>query len=177
MKFKLLAIALATLVGVQAQTNPRDKKVETTVRTIKVTDNGKTVERKIMVRTSESQEVMTNPAKKGTIDADRVFPPTKVETVIYIDNDDDPFYDGNSEIAYYEKDGMRFDFKMTNSGFNFMNSNSDMKGRARITNNSDVYLINTDSYSGIGYFEGDSFVVEYYDEDGVLTIERFNRTK
>ncbi|TCK69329.1 hypothetical protein DFQ05_0850 [Winogradskyella wandonensis] len=178
MKLKIIILALLTFIGVSAQDNPKDKLVETETRIINVMKDGEMVEKKIMVKTVETQDVKTDPAYKGTIDAPRVFPKAEVEKIIYIDSDNDPFYDSKSKIAYYKKDNKYYNFKINTYGFDILNSETDaIEGKARFTNNSDVYLMSMNGYNGIGYFEDDSFVIEFYDDNGVLIIENFESRK
>ena len=178
MKIKILALALTMFVGVQAQKENKDKIVETKTRIINVMEDGKMVEKKVMVKTTKEQEIKTDPKYKGTIDAPRVFPATKVSKVIYIDNDNDPFYDKQAKVTYYKKDGMVYNFNPTNSGFEIVDSKSKkLIGNAKFSNNADVYLFNTNDYSGIGYFKDNMFVIEYYDDEGTLIIEKFNDSK
>ena len=177
MKLKILALALMTFIGVEAQKN-KDKIVETKTRIINVMEDGEMVQKKVMVRTTKEQEVKTNQKQKGTIDADRVYPATKVSKVIYIDNDSDPFYDNESQVTYYQKDGMTYNFNPTNSGFDIIDGkNNSSFGTARISANRDVYILDTEDYSGIGYFKDNQFVIEYYDNEGTLIIEKFSDTE
>ncbi|WP_179345024.1 hypothetical protein [Winogradskyella ursingii] len=182
MKFKILSLALIAFIGVQAQDTvkvekPKDKIVETTTRIIKVMEDGKMVEKKIMVRTTQEQTVETDPSYAGTIDAPRVFPDTKVSKVIYIDNDNDPLYDEESNVSFY-KEGAGYNFERTNSGYKIINAKtSDPYGSLRFSNNSDVYLLTTDDFNGIGYFEDGMFTVEYYNKDGILVVEHFRADK
>ena len=178
MKIKILAIALTLFMSVQAQKKNKDKIVETKTRVINVMEDGEIVQRKVMVRTTKEQEVKTDQKKRGTVDAKRVFPATKVSKVIYIDNDNDPFYDNESQVTYYQKDGMTYNFNPTNSGFEIIDGKNNRSfGTARISANRDVYILNSKDYSGIGYFEDNQFVIEYYDNEGTLIIEKFSDTE
>lgn len=179
MKYKILALALISFIGVEAQEKEnKDKIVETKTRIINVMEDGKMVEKKVMVKTTKEQEIKTDPKYKGTIDAPRVFPATKVSKVIYIDNDDDPFYDSEAKLTYYKKDGMVYDFNPTNSGFEIIdNKSKKLIGNARFSNNAKVYLLDSNDYTGIGYFNDNTFIVEYYDDEGTLIIEKFNDNK
>lgn len=178
MKIKILALALTMFVSVQAQKENKDKIVETKTRVINVMEDGKMIEKKVMVKTTKEQEIKTDPNYKGKLNAPRVFPATKVSKVIYIDNDNDPFYDETATVTYYQKDGMVYNFNPTDSGFQIVdNKSKKMIGNARFSNNAEVYLFNTKDYSGIGYFKDNMFVVEYYDDEGTLIIEKFNDSK
>lgn len=183
MKIKIVALALIAFIGVNAQEKstgekPKDKIVETETRIINVMENGKMVQKKVMVRTTQEQTVKTDPSYEGTIDAPRVFPKTKVSKVIYIDNDNDPFYDKESDISYYKQDGMSYNFNPTNAGFEIVNAKTNTKmGTARFSNNAEVYLLDTEEYTGIGYFRNGQFVIEYYDDKGTLVVERFDDKK
>ncbi|MBV7268254.1 hypothetical protein [Winogradskyella luteola] len=178
MKYKVFALALVAFIGVQAQEENKDKIVETKTRIINVMEDGEMIQKKVMVKTTKEQEIKTDPNYKGTIDAPRVFPATKVSKVIYIDNDDDPFYDKETRVTYYKKDGMTYNFNPTNSGFEIVDSKTNKTiGNARFSANSEVYILDSKDYSGIGYFDNNMFVVEYYDDEGTLIIEKFNDSK
>ena len=183
MKYRIAVLALFTFIGLEAQVNDKsnskehkekDKIVETNTRVITVIENDKKVEKKVMVRTLKEQKVETDPQSKMEVNQPRVFPETKIEKVIYIDNDNDPFYDSKSEMVFYKQNGMEYNFKPTASGFEITNSETNkMLGKARYSNNSRVYLLDTDNYSGIGYFRNGEFIIEYYDENGILNVKRF----
>lgn len=176
MKYKIFALVSAFALTISAQNNPIDKSVETTTRTISVMENGEMIEKKIMVKTITEQEVKTDPSYENTIDVPRVFPKEETTKIIYIDNDNDPFYDKASRIVYYTKDGMRFGFMIRDYGFDVMDS-SNMKSLSKVkfSNNADVYLVDNKDYRGIGYFENDEFVIEYYNDKGILMIERYQK--
>lgn len=176
MKFKIMTLALLIFIGVSAQNKSTDKRVETETRIINVMENGKMIQKKVMIKTIEKQDVKTDPDYKGSIDAPRVFPAKEIEKIIYIDGDNDPFYDSKTKIAYFKKGNKYYDFKVSNSGFKIKNSvTKKIEGRARFSNNSEVYIIDFNKYNGIGYFEKDKFVVEFYDDNGNLIIERFDK--
>lgn len=185
MKFKIFALALVAFVGMQAQekkeetdkTN-KDKMVVTKTKIINVMENGEMVQKKVMIKTTKEQEIKTDPSYEGTINAPRVFPATKVSKVIYIDNDEDPFYDSQSELTFYQHDGKTYAFNPTDTGFEISEKESnETLANARFSNNADVYLLETGDYSGIGYFRNGMFVIEYYDDKGTLIVKKFNDSK
>lgn len=174
----IMSLAFLSFIGLNAQVENKDKIIETETRIINVMEDGEMIEKKVMVKTKKEQEVKTDPDYEGTIDAPRVFPPTKVSKVIYIDNDADPFYDQKAEATYYNKDGMRYNFKPTKFGFEIVDGKSNIViGEARFSNNAEVYIMNSNDFSGIGYFKNNKFIIEYYDDKGTLIIEKFNETK
>ncbi len=185
MKYKILALALVAFIGMQAQEKKETKKVEnkdkmvvTKTKIINVMENGEMVQKKVMIKTTKEQEIKTDPNYEGTIDAPRVFPATKVSKVIYIDNDEDPFYDSQSELSFYQHDGKTYSFNPTDSGFEIIDKESNMNlANARFSNNADVYLLETGDYSGIGYFRNGMFVIEYYDDEGTLIVKKFKDSK
>lgn len=185
MKFKILALALVAFIGLQAQekmekTNKenKDKMVVTKTKIINVMEDGEMVQKKVMIRTTKEQDIKTDPSYEGTINAPRVFPATKVSKVIYIDNDEDPFYDSQSELSFYQHNGKTYSFNPTDSGFEIKDKESNESlANARFSNNADVYLLETGEYSGIGYFRNDMFVIEYYDDEGTLIVKKFSDSK
>ena len=80
-------MALTMFVSVQAQKENKDKIVETKTRVINVKEDGKMIEKKVMVKTTKEQKIKTDPKYKGKLNAPRVLPATKVSKVIYIDNE------------------------------------------------------------------------------------------
>ena len=65
-------MALIAFIGVNAQEKstgekPKDKIVETETRIINVMENGKMVQKKVMVRTTQEQTVKTDPSMKGPL--------------------------------------------------------------------------------------------------------------
>ena len=73
---------------------------------------------------------------------------------------------------------MTYNFNPTNSGFDIIDGkNNSSFGTARISANRDVYILDTEDYSGIGYFKDNQFVIEYYDNEGTLIIEKFSDTE
>lgn len=185
MKFKILALTLLTFIGVNAQDKTKetpkdnkDKMVVTKTKIINVMEDGELIQKKVLVKTTKEQEIKTDPNYKGTIDAPRVFPATKVSKVIYIDNDEDPFYDSQSQITFYQHNNKTYSFNPTDTGFDIKDSDSEQYlASARFSNNADVYLLETGDYSGIGYFKNDMFVIEYYDDEGTLIIKKFSDHK
>ena len=181
MKFKILVLALVAFIGMQAQEKKeenKDKMVVTKTKIINVMEDGEMVQKKVMIKTTKEQIIKTDPDYKGTIDAPRVFPATKVSKVIYIDNDEDPFYDSQSELSFYQHNGKTYSFNPTDSGFKILDKETNQNlANARFSNNADVYLLETGDYSGIGYFRNGMFVIEYYDDEGTLIVKKFSDSK
>ena len=57
MKIKILVLALTMFVSVQAQKENKDKIVETKTRVINVKEDGKMIEKKVMVKTTKEQKI------------------------------------------------------------------------------------------------------------------------
>jgi hypothetical protein len=178
MKIKIIVLALITFISASAQEEQIDRIVETETRIINVLEDGEMIQKKVKVKTTKEQEVKTNPDYNSKINAPRVFPPTKVSKVIYIDNDNDPFYDDKTKVTYYNKEGLRYTLNPTSFGFEIKDGISNaLIGEARFSAKADVYIINTNIFAGIGYFKYDQFVIEYYDDKENLNIERFDESK
>ena len=181
MKNKILAFVLMSFISVHAQevsNDNNDKIVETETRILNVMEDGEMIQKKVKVRTTKVQEIVNDTTHSNGIDSNRVFPATKVSKVIYIDNDDDPFYESKSKVTYYKKNGIIYNFKPTTNGFEIRDSKSNaMIGNARFSNNSGVYLLDSGNYTGIGYFQNGMFIIEYYDDEGTLIVEKFNDNK
>jgi hypothetical protein len=182
MKNLILVFALLIGTSIYAQDPVKDKMKETKVKTIKVEENGKMVEKKVKVTTEQEQKIKTKIDSNHYENSNRISTPIKVTKTISIDNDNDPFYDSETNLMYYTSKENDYEFSRNKSGFVIMTSDGDkntMFGNARLTSNKRYYLLNTNNYSGIGYFnaEGD-FVVEYYDDVlGAMVIQTFGQSK
>ena len=150
------------------KTNPKDIVEETKVRTMKVEKNGEVDEKKVKVTTKQEQEVKTELQKEHHENSNRVDSPVKVTQSVALDFDNDPFYDSESKSVYYSNQDNEYIFTRNDDGFTVNlndDSNDSVYGNARLTSANRYYLLKTNDYSGIGYFNADgSFVVEYYDE-------------
>ncbi|MBR9913808.1 MAG: hypothetical protein GYB32_03105 [Algicola sp.] len=178
MKYLIYTFSLLLVTGAFAQEQPVDKVKETKVKTIKTKKNGKTVENKVKVTTTKEQKVMTDPSYKGTIDAPQVFPDVKVTKTVSIDNDQDPFYDSEDKIVFYNKKDKNYKFQSNKRGFLLSDANNERVGKAMRSSNSQYYILDINNYSGVGYFNKDgNFIVEYYDSDtDMMVVEAFEVT-
>ncbi len=141
----------------------------TKVDVVKDTIDGKIIERSVKTITIKEQPVKFDPADKGKLNQDRVFPATKVTKTFYIDNDNDPFYEKINTVKYYQKNGRKYSFKSSDDGFSI--SSIDSKNREEASGNaskslaSPYYIITASDFDGVGYFDdNNNFVIEYYDE-------------
>lgn len=149
--------------------DPKDVQKETEVKTIKVKKGeGKVEEKKIKVTTTKEQTIKSEPIPDHYENSKRVETPIKVTQTVFVDLDNDPFYDTKSKVVYYTNKDKEYVFTRDDDGFvvSFDNENEDVIfGKARLTSSNRYYLLKTNDYSGIGYFNADGdFVVEYYDE-------------
>lgn len=182
MKNLILVFALLIGTSIYAQDPVKDKMKETKVKTIKVEENGKMVEKKVKVTTAQEQAVKTKLNTDHYENSTRLETPVKVTKTVSIDNDKDPFYDSTIDFVYYTSKENNYKFTRNDTGFVIMTSDGSedsLFGNARLTSNNAYYLLNTDDYSGIGYFnaEGD-FVVEYYDETlKAMVVQTFGQSK
>lgn len=182
MKNLILVCILLIGTSIYAQDPVKDKIKETKVKTIKVEENGKIVEKKVKVTTAQEQTVKTKLDKDHYENSTRLETPVKVTKTVSIDNDKDPFYDSKTNFVYYTYKENDYKFSRNKTGFVIMTSNGNedsIFGNARLTSNKEYYLLSTNEYSGIGYFnvEGD-FVVEYYDESlQAMVVKTFGQSK
>jgi hypothetical protein len=182
MKNLILVLALMIGTGIYAQDPVKDKMKETKVRVLKVEENGKMVEKKVKVTTEQEQDVMTTIDPNHPENSDRLETPIKVKQTVSFDNDMDPFYDSETDLVYYTYNDNAYKFSRGKAGFNIMSTNNDQEmvyGKARMTSSKGHYLLNTDEYSGIGYFDvKGNFVIEYYDDTvGAMVIQTFGQSK
>lgn len=178
MKRIIYVLSLLMVTGVYAQEKkPIDKTKQTETKTVKVKKDGKTIENKVKVTTTKEQAVVTKPKKNSEIDNNRVYPEVKVTKTISVDNDNDPFYDSKDKIVYYTNTDGKFAFSQDDKGFNIMDANKKSMGYAAKSAKNAYYILNTDNYSGVGYFndQGD-FVVEYYNAELGMLVEKEFKT-
>lgn len=167
MKYLLNIAVLMLFAGTYAQDKPVDKMQETKVKTVMMEKDGKMVESKVKVVTTKEQTVMTNPEQADQRDADRFLPPVKVSKTIMIDNDNDPFYEAETQLRYYSLDGLKYQFRNSENGFEIAVINGDeevLLGSAVRSQINSYYFITIENMSGVGYF----------DEEGNLVVEYFN---
>ena len=180
MKRIIVVIALVSFIGLNAQEKPKEVLKESKTKIIRVKENGKIVEKKIMVSTTKTNDVKLNPGDVNKTNQKRIVDtPVKVSKDILIDNDDDMSFDERIEYSYVDYNGTMYNFNRMNNGFTIENSAEDtMMANVRKSINKDFYMVDTDEYSGIGYFKGNKFIIEYYDkEEDILVIEEYNREK
>lgn len=178
MKNLIYLFSLLMITGLSAQENtPIDKTKETKTKTVKVDKNGKSIENKVKVTTTKEQAVLTTPKENSKIDNNRVYPEIKVTKTISIDNDKDPFYDSKESIVYYTNAKGKFAFSKEQNGFSIKDAKNQSYGSAFKSINNAYYILNTDHYSGVGYFNDEGqFVVEYYNDDLDMLIEEEFKT-
>lgn len=177
MKYLLYIFSLLMVTGAYAQNKPVDKVEETKTKTVKVEKNGKIIENKVKVTTTKKQDVMTTPKGSSTINNERIFPKVKVTKTVSIDNDNDPFYDTEDKIIYYTDDRGKYIFTSNKKGFTITNPESIDIGFAARSSNNEYYILNMDTYSGVGYFNTKgNFVVEYYNSDLDLLVNKEFKT-
>jgi len=173
-KFMILASLL-----IVAYTNAQNvDSIETTkVETVADTINGVAVSKRIKTITKKEQAVQLDSADKGKIDANRVFPATKVEKTVMVDYDSDPFYDDVTTIKYFELNNKKYAFRKSGDGFimNVLDKDGEtLSGNARQAKSGPYYIVNSDAFNGIGYFNKEKkFVLEFYNTktEALETIE------
>lgn len=183
MKKVIYVLAFALTTGLYAQEKkPIDKQEETTTKTTRVEKDGKVIEKKVKVTTRKEQEVKTKIDKDHPENSNRVATPVKVTQKVAVDNDNDPFYDGETAVQYYTSNENTYAFNPTNDGFIVSKNTPDSGmtyGKARVSKSKRFYVIDLGDQSGVGYFDANGkFVVEYYDDQlDALVIETFSSSK
>ncbi|WP_411767508.1 hypothetical protein [Winogradskyella sp. A3E31] len=180
MKNIIMILAIFSFIGMNAQEKPKEVVKESKTKIIKVKVNGKIVEKKIKVSTTKTNDVSLKASDSNKTNQSRnTDGPVKVSKEIMIDNDDDMSFDEKVNYSYVDYNGDIYNFTPMNNGFAIENSvENSLMANARKSINKDFYMINTDEYSGIGYFKGNKFVIEYYDKDeDILVVEEYNREK
>ncbi|MCF7560727.1 hypothetical protein L3X39_08760 [Sabulilitoribacter multivorans] len=156
--------------SLMAQEKPKETKEETEVKVVKIKDGDKTTEKKVKVVTRETASVKLNEKDKNKVNQDRVNTSTKVEKMVMVDNDNDENYDVLSKETYYKIGDKNYLFKPSDRGFDIaFNKDKAMfipVEKALNTNANGHYLVNGESYTGIGYFNKEgNFVIQYYDNE------------
>ncbi|MFD2726013.1 hypothetical protein [Hyunsoonleella rubra] len=177
MKNYIYMLAILICGPAMAQEKPTEIMKETTVKEVKYKDGDTTKEGKIKVVTKETANVKLDADDKHKLNQDRVPATKKVQTTIMIDNDADTAYDVLTKETYFISEEKDYKFSPNKSGF--MIALTDDKnefveiGKAWNTHTPGSYIVRGETYNGIGYFEGDTFVVEYYDEtsESIKTIK------
>ncbi len=172
----IFTIALFGFLTINAQ---EDNILKTTeIRTIDVIENGEQVEKTVKVQTITEQDVVADPKYKDSLNQPRIFKPKKVEQIILIDNDDDTIFDKKTKINFSKNNGEIYNFTLNSNGFDIQNikTNSD-NASVKSTGLKNVYLVSKGDDIRIGYYKNGIFFVEFYDEDGLLVKEQFNKVK
>jgi hypothetical protein len=177
LKISVLALLLTSFAFAQEKKAANVDVEETeTVKTSVVEKDGQLVKQKVKTQVKKETPI-TFEKKTGKLNREKN--PTKVTKTVSIDNDWDPFYDSTNTVTYYTYNDSSYNFEQDNKGF-FLNTmiedeDADVRsGRAIRINNSNEYIVRTDKYSGVGYFnEKGNFVVQYYDvtNDDIIEIE------
>ncbi|MFD2823558.1 hypothetical protein ACFS5M_07750 [Lacinutrix iliipiscaria] len=183
MKNLIYIFSLLMFTGLYAQdNNPVDVTEETKVKTIKVAEQGKVVEKKVKVKTLQTQEVKIDPEDRYDLNGNRIETPVKVTKTVMVDNDKDPYYETKTKVTYYKFNDVDYTFIPDEKGFivTIKKGDSDITfGKARYSVKNMSYIFTTDKFTGVGYFDKHkTFVIEYYDgeSDGLVTKE-FKITK
>lgn len=178
MKNLIYIFSLLIGLGAYAQNNnPVDVTEETTVKTVKEKVNGKIVEKKIKVKTLQTQEVKIDPKYRYDLNGKRMDTPIKVTKTIQVDKDNDVAYDTKTKVTYYKFKDKDYSFIPDEQGFVVSVKEGDKDvtfGTARYSAKNMSYIFTTDTYTGVGYFdENKTFVIEYFDgkSDGLVTKE------
>ena len=162
--------------------NPVDHMETTQVKSETVKKDGEMIETKVKIITKKEQEVKTDPRQANQLNGDQIITPTKVTKEVMIDNDSDSSYETKLEITYYTYNNRKYGFKTNKNGFVMTTMEGEKEvilGTAIKSSNNQFYIMNTSSYSGVGYFdENKNFVVEYYDKNSnTLATESFEEMK
>jgi len=183
MKNLVYIFSLLMCAGIYAQNNnPVDVTDETIVKTVQVKEDGKIIEKKVKVNTVQKQEVKIDPKDRYKLNGYRMDTPVKVTKTVMVDNDGDPQYDTKTKVTYYKFNEVDYAFVPDEKGFIVSVKKGDKRmpfGKARYSARNMSYIVTTDEYTGVGYFDKEkTFVIEYYDgeSDGLITKE-FKVTK
>ncbi|WP_452226917.1 hypothetical protein [Lacinutrix cladophorae] len=173
----IFSLLVFTTTAYAQSNNPVDVIEETKVKTVKVKEDGKLIEKKVKVNTVQKQEVKIDPKDRYDLNGNRMDTPIKVTKTVSVDNDKDANYETKTKVTYYKFDNADYAFIPDEKGFIVAVKNGDKDkafGKARYSANNMSYIVTTDEYTGVGYFDKNkTFVIEYYDgeSDGLVTKE------
>lgn len=162
----VLLISGATI----AQEKPKDVKIETIEKTIKYNDGDEVTESRLKVISRETSEVKLASDDKNKLNQERVPTRKKVETMILVDDDSDSDYDFITKETKFSNENKNYKFTPSIEGIDITFDNNSNEfipvGKAWNSQKPGSYVVKSETYNGIGYFnqEGD-FVVEYYNVD------------
>ncbi|MGZ0017233.1 hypothetical protein [Yeosuana sp. AK3] len=181
MKNTLLVLAILFFSFAIAQETPKEVKVETKIKTVKVKTEAGTTEKKLKVITKETSDITLDDDDINKVNQNRLKSDVLVEKTIMIDDDADSNYDVLSTETFYKLGNSGYRFSPNNKGFNIDFNVEDSKfkqiGNAWNTSYSHYYIVNDAMYSGIGHFDANgNFVIEYYNKDlDVVEIKTYEK--
>lgn len=155
---------------VLAQEKPTEIKEVVKEKIITTKDNEQVKEVKMKVISRETGNVKLDLADKNKVNQNRIASTKQVQTMVLVDDDADSDFDWLSKESYFINAGKNYKFTPNESGFDlaFDNNNNEfvITGKAWSTNNAGSYIVNGETFNGIGYFNNNrNFVVEYYDSN------------
>lgn len=164
----MLSLLIIGSAFAQDKATEVNEKVQT--KTVKVNNGEKTSEKKVKVVTRETANVKLNKDDQNEVNQKRVNTISKVEKMTMVDNDVDGEYDFLTKDTYYKIGDKNYLFKPNSRGFDIAFNNNKSKfttvENVLITNKIGQYLINSENYAGMGYFNANNdFVIEYYDKN------------
>lgn len=183
MKKIIYVLSLFIIGSAFAQDKATEVNEKVQTKTVKVNDGEKISEKKVKVITRETSNVKLDKADENEVNQNRVHTISKVEKMTMIDNDVDGEYDFLTKDTYYKIGDKNYLFKPNSRGFDiaFNNNKSKFTTVESVLSTHKVgnYLINSEDYAGIGYFNSENdFVIEYYDKNSdSIKIKTYNIAK
>lgn len=170
MKNLLFMMVLLLSVGMMAQQKPKEIKVETEVKTIKVNDGERVSEKRVKVITREENDVNLDANDEQKVNQGRMKTDTKVEKTVIVDNDG---YETSAKATYYKLDGENYLLTPNISGFDIASDNAEhtIIGTAWASSSKGHYIVDVNMLQGMGYFDEDGNLVVEYHNKGTNQIE------
>jgi hypothetical protein len=173
LKVSILAIMLTSFAIAQEKKAANVDVEETvTVKTTTMEKDGKMVKEKVKTEVKKETPI-TFEEKSGELNREKNL--SKVTKTVSVEKDWDPFYNQTDTLVYYSYDNSNYNFQQNETGFmlSTLEDDEDVEyGRATRVNDSNNYMVKTDNYTGIGYFnEKGNFIVRYKDVSNNDMIE------
>ena len=169
-------VAFLFTINSQAQIKNVKSEVKTTVTTTKDSDGQK---KSVKVKeTKEVQKIELKDAGSNALNKEIKATPVEVTAITSVTANGVTNIVDVDRSAYYDFNGVKYQVKTAESGYNFYLPNEEKAAVLRKTSNNN-YIYNSNTKTSYGYFDGNgNLILESYDaKTDTITIETFNIIK
>ena len=172
----IVMIAFLFTINNQAQIKNVKSEVKTTVTTVKNSDG-----QKKSIKTEEIKEIQKielKDADSNALNKEIKATPVEVTAITSVTANGVTNIVEVDRSAYYDFNGVKYQIKLAESGYNFYLPNEQKAAVLRKTSNNN-YIYSSNSKTSYGYFDGNgNLVLESYDaKTDTITVETFNIIK